>query len=61
MGDMLPSAHYESLLKRVPPVWDKAFEINASESAAVRASAWSSCWLDFMPLTASAGLSGMVL
>ncbi len=38
VGDMLPSAHYESLLKRVPPVWDKAFEINASESAAVRAS-----------------------
>lgn len=38
VGDMLPSAHYETLLKRVPPVWDKAFEINAGESAAVRAS-----------------------
>ncbi len=38
VGDMLPSAHYEALLKRVPPVWDKAFELNASESAAVRAS-----------------------
>ena len=38
VGDMLPSEHYESLLKRVPPVWDKAFELNASESAAVRAS-----------------------
>ena len=38
VGDMLPSEHYESLLKRVPPIWDKAFELNASESAAVRAS-----------------------
>ena len=38
VGDMLPSEHYESLLKRVPPIWDKAFEINASDSAAVRAS-----------------------
>ncbi|MEI7701873.1 MAG: magnesium chelatase, partial [Planctomycetia bacterium] len=38
IGDMLPSSHYESLLKRVPPVWDKAFEVNASENAAMRAS-----------------------
>jgi magnesium chelatase subunit I len=38
VGDMLPSAAYETLLKRVPPVWDKAFELNASESPAVRAS-----------------------
>ncbi|MEZ6127841.1 MAG: magnesium chelatase [Planctomycetaceae bacterium] len=38
VGDMLPSQHYETLLKRVPPIWDKAFELNASESAAVRAS-----------------------
>jgi magnesium chelatase subunit I len=38
VGDMLPSSHYESLLKRVPPVWDKAFEVNASQSAAMRAS-----------------------
>ena len=38
VGDMLPSQHYETLLKRVPPVWDKAFEINASDSPAVRAS-----------------------
>jgi magnesium chelatase subunit I len=38
VGDMLPSEHYEQLLKRVPPVWDKAFEVNASESAAMRAS-----------------------
>ena len=38
VGDMLPSSHYEQLLQRVPPVWDKAFELNASEDAAVRAS-----------------------
>ena len=38
IGDMLPSSYYESLLKRVPPVWDKAFEVNASENAAMRAS-----------------------
>lgn len=38
VGDMLPSAHYEKLLKRVPPVWDKAFEVNASKDPAVRAS-----------------------
>ncbi|MDG2129590.1 MAG: magnesium chelatase [Fuerstiella sp.] len=38
VGDMLSSEHYEALLKRVPPIWDKAFELNAGESAAVRAS-----------------------
>lgn len=38
VGDMLPSSHYEKLLKRVPPVWDKAFEVNASTDPAVRAS-----------------------
>jgi magnesium chelatase subunit I len=38
VGDMLPSAHYENLLKRVPPVWDKAFEVNSSGDPAVRAS-----------------------
>lgn len=38
VGDMLPSSHYESLLKRVPPIWDKAFEVNASAEATVRAS-----------------------
>ena len=38
VGDMLPSSHYEKLLKRVPPVWDKAFDLNASEDPAVRAS-----------------------
>jgi magnesium chelatase subunit I len=38
VGDMLPSSHYAGLIKRVPPVWDKAFEVNASENEAVRAS-----------------------
>ena len=38
VGDMLPSSHYAELVKRVPPVWDKAFEVNASENEAVRAS-----------------------
>ena len=30
--------HYAERLKRVPPVWDKAFEVNASSDPAVRAS-----------------------
>jgi magnesium chelatase subunit I len=38
VSDMLPSSHYAKLLKRVPPVWDKAFEVNASKDEAVRAS-----------------------
>jgi len=38
VGDMLPSSHYVALIKRVPPVWDKAFEVNASDNEAVRAS-----------------------
>ncbi|MEO1497808.1 MAG: magnesium chelatase [Planctomycetota bacterium] len=38
VGDMLPSAHYADLLQRVPPAWDKAFEVNASQDPAVRAS-----------------------
>ena len=38
VGDMLTSDHYETLLKRVPPIWDKAFEVNASGDPAVRAS-----------------------
>ncbi|MBK7405080.1 MAG: magnesium chelatase [Phycisphaerales bacterium] len=38
VGDMLPSSHYEGLLRRVPPVWDKAFEVNASGAPEVRAS-----------------------
>jgi magnesium chelatase subunit I len=38
VGDMLPSAAYAERLERVPPAWDKAFEVNASQDAAVRAS-----------------------
>lgn len=38
VGDMLSSSHYAALVKRVPPVWDKAFEVNASDNEAVRAS-----------------------
>jgi magnesium chelatase subunit I len=38
VGDMLPSSVYSERLKRVPPAWDKAFEINASTDTAVRAS-----------------------
>jgi magnesium chelatase subunit I len=38
VGDMLPSAHYAQRLKAVPPAWDKAFDVNASQSEPVRAS-----------------------
>lgn len=38
VGDMLPSANYSDRLKRVPPAWEKAFEVNTSSDAAVRAS-----------------------
>jgi magnesium chelatase subunit I len=38
VGDMLPSTDYAKRLKRVPKVWDKAFEVNAGDSDAVRAS-----------------------
>jgi magnesium chelatase subunit I len=38
VGDQLPSGHYADRLKRVPKAWDKAFEVNAAENEAVRAS-----------------------
>jgi magnesium chelatase subunit I len=38
VGDMLPSRHYAERLSRVPPAWEKAFEVNASSDPAVRAS-----------------------
>ena len=38
VGDMLPSSSYAERLKRVPPVWEKAFEVNAASDVAVRAS-----------------------
>jgi magnesium chelatase subunit I len=38
VGDLLPSEEYGKRLKRAPKAWDKAFEVNAGESDAVRAS-----------------------
>jgi magnesium chelatase subunit I len=38
VGDLLPSSQYAERLKRVPKAWEKAFEVNPSENAAVRAS-----------------------
>ncbi|MEZ6135954.1 MAG: magnesium chelatase [Pirellulaceae bacterium] len=38
VGDMLPSVAYADRLQVVPPAWEKAFEVNASDNAAVRAS-----------------------
>ncbi len=38
VGDMLPSAAYAERLKIVPLIWQKAFEVNASDSPAIRAS-----------------------
>jgi len=38
VGDTLPSSHYEERLQRVPPAWQKAFEVNAASEPGVRAS-----------------------
>ncbi|MCA9136541.1 MAG: magnesium chelatase [Planctomycetales bacterium] len=38
VGDLLPSSDYADRLQSVPPAWDLAFEVNAGESEAVRAS-----------------------
>jgi len=38
VGSLLPSRLYAERLRRVPPVWDKAFEVNASADPAMRAS-----------------------
>ncbi len=38
VGDMLPSDTYAERLKRCPPAWEKAFEVNPAEDVAVRAS-----------------------
>ena len=37
VGDMLPSSDYANRLQRVPPAWEKAFEINPSDDPAIRA------------------------
>jgi len=38
VGDLLPSSAYTERLKHVPPVWETAFEVNATDNPAVRAS-----------------------
>ncbi|MHC4909249.1 MAG: magnesium chelatase [Planctomycetota bacterium] len=38
VGSMLPSSAYAARLERVPPAWEKAFEVNAADNDAVRAS-----------------------
>ena len=38
VGDLMSSSHYVEALKRVPPAWEKAFEVNAADDPAVRAS-----------------------
>ncbi len=38
VGTMIPSAEYAARLKRVPPAWEKAFEVNPAADPAVRAS-----------------------
>ncbi|MFO0921710.1 MAG: magnesium chelatase [Pirellulales bacterium] len=38
VGDMLPSSHYAERIQHVPAIWEKAFEVNASQNMAVRAS-----------------------
>ena len=38
VGDMLPSTVYADRLERVPPAWEKAFEVNAANEPGVRAS-----------------------
>jgi magnesium chelatase subunit I len=43
VGSMLPSGHYAERLQRVPPAWEKAFEINPAEDDAMRA-----CCVEFV-------------
>jgi magnesium chelatase subunit I len=38
VGDLLPSSQYAARLEHVPEVWERAFEVNASENEAMRAS-----------------------
>lgn len=38
VGDLLPSARYSERCKHVPAAWEKAFEVNASDDPAMRAS-----------------------
>lgn len=43
VGDLLPSSAYEARMNRVPPAWEKAFEINPSQDPAMRA-----CCVEFI-------------
>jgi magnesium chelatase subunit I len=38
VGDMLPSEQYGEAISQVPAAWEKAFEVNAANDPAVRAS-----------------------
>jgi len=38
VGDTVPSRAYAEILEAVPPAWEKAFEVNAAQDPAVRAS-----------------------
>jgi hypothetical protein len=37
VGDLLPSSVYAERLKHVPPVWEAAFDVNATDQPAIRA------------------------
>ena len=56
VGDMLPSEDYADRLKRVPPVWDKAFEVNAcGDAVPCGPHASNSCWPACTPARKSPG------
>jgi magnesium chelatase subunit I len=38
VGDLLPSSQYAARLENVPEVWNRAFEVNAADNEAMRAS-----------------------
>jgi magnesium chelatase subunit I len=38
VGDLLPSSQYAARLENVPQIWERAFDVNASENEAMRAS-----------------------
>ncbi|MGQ9651713.1 MAG: magnesium chelatase [Phycisphaerae bacterium] len=38
VGDMLPSSQYAERVRRIPKIWEKAFEVNPATNDAVRAS-----------------------
>ena len=44
VGDMLPSSQYAERLHAVPPAWQKAFDVNASETPAIRAPCVELVW-----------------